>query len=111
MAVTPFIWGVVPPAGVGADVGASSSVFTAEALLFLLIWEGDVFALGPLELVPCWLACSCMLGACMCPNAGLPVWGLPGKAWFAMAGLAPIWNWLKLGVLGAPGGMFWPLTF
>jgi hypothetical protein len=33
----------------------SSSVFTALGLLRLLLAFGLVFALGPLELVPCWL--------------------------------------------------------
>lgn len=65
---------------------------------------GDVFALGPLELVPCWLACSCIAGACIWPGAGLPVTcGDPGRFIFAVAGLCPIWNWFMLGVRGPRG--------
>ena len=51
----------------------SSSVLTADARLLLLFCDGDVLALGPLELVPCWLAWSAMLGACIWPGAGLPM--------------------------------------
>ena len=54
---TPLSCGVPMGTGVGADTGASSSAFTVDGLLLLLLfWAGDVFALGPLELVPCWLA-------------------------------------------------------
>jgi hypothetical protein len=51
---TPFSCGVPIGTGVGADAGASSSAFTVDGLrLLLLFCAGDVFALGPLELVPC----------------------------------------------------------
>lgn len=87
----------------GADAGVSSSAFTVDGLLLLLFWAGDVFALGPLELVPCWLAWSCITGAAICPGIGLPaICGDPGNIEFAMAGLAPIGNWPKPGVLGPP---------
>lgn len=49
---TPFICGV-----------PSSSVFTALGLRLLLFVFGLVFALGPLEAVPCWLCCRAMEGA------------------------------------------------
>lgn len=49
-------------AGVGAPDPSSS--LTAEGLLRLFD-AGDVFALGPLEPVPCWLCCICIPGACM----------------------------------------------
>ena len=101
------------PTGIGVEAFAgplSSSALTVD-LRLLLFWDGDVFALGPLELVPCWLACSCMPGACMCPGTGLPRCGLPGRSWLANAGLAPIGNWLKLGVRGPPWGMLCPFMF
>ena len=50
---TPLSCGVPEEAGVGADTGPSSSAFTAEGLLRLLFWLGEVLALGPLEFVPC----------------------------------------------------------
>lgn len=89
---TPFTCGVGAP-------DPSSSTFTPDGRLRLFD-AGDVLALGPLELVPCWLCCICMAGACICPGAGLPpMCGEPGRFMWAAAGLAPIWNWLKLGVL------------
>ena len=42
----------------------SSSVLTADGRR-LLFDAGEVLALGPLELVPCWLCCSCIPGAWM----------------------------------------------
>jgi hypothetical protein len=51
----PLICGVPTATGVGAFTGPSSSVLTADARLRLvpLFWDGDVLALGPLEVVPC----------------------------------------------------------
>ncbi len=45
-----------PAEGVGADAGVfmSSSALTPDGLL-RLVPAGDVLALGPPELVPCWL--------------------------------------------------------
>lgn len=51
------------PAGVGAP-DPSSSTLTPDGRRRLFD-AGDVLALGPLELVPCWLGCSCMPGACI----------------------------------------------
>ncbi len=102
----------VPPDGVGAEPGVfiSSSVLTADGRR-LLVPAGDVLALGPLELVPCWLSDGCMPGACIVPIAGLPMCGEPGSWRWAACGLAPIGNWLKLGVRGPPWGMGWPFMF
>lgn len=57
----PFIWGP-DPTGVGAP-DPSSSLMPDGRLR--LLDAGDVLALGPPELVPCWLGCSCMPGACI----------------------------------------------
>ena len=110
MICTPFSCGVPMGTGVGADAGASSSPFTVDGLLLLLLFcAGEVLALGPLELVPCWLACSCIMGAAICPGIGLPtICGEPGSIELAMAGLAPTWNWPNPGVRGPPCGMGWP---
>lgn len=89
--------------GVGAPL--SSSALTVEGLLRLLL-AGLVLALGPLELVPCWLCWSCMLGACMCPCAGLPIWGELGSCRCEAAGEAPKGKWLKLGVRWFGGILF-----
>ena len=101
---TPLTWG--PPAApmlVGVGAPLSSSVFTPEGRRRLLL-AGLVLALGPLELVPCWLCCRAMPGACMWPWDGLPMPGEPGSWRCAAAGDAPMGNWEKLGVRG-PGGM------
>lgn len=55
----PLTWGT----GVGA-LDPSSSVFTPDGRLRLFD-AGDVLALGPLDPVPCWLAWSCIGGACI----------------------------------------------
>lgn len=96
MPCSPFICGVWDP---------SSSTLTPDGRLRLFDM-GDVLALGPPELaVPCWLACICIAGAwcCIWPGgAGLPptTCGDPGRFMWPGAGLAPIGNWLKLGVRG-----------
>jgi hypothetical protein len=54
--VIPLVFGVGAP-----DM---SSSFTADGRL-RLFEAGDVFALGPLDPVPCWLCCICIPGACM----------------------------------------------
>lgn len=100
--VTPLTGGPAPIlVGVGAPL--SSSVLTPDGLRRLLL-AGLVFALGPLELVPCWLCCNAMPGAGMWPCEGLPMLGDPGSCRWAAAGDAPMGNWGKLGVRG-PGGM------
>lgn len=96
-----------PVEGVGAEAGVfiSSSVLTPDGLL-RLVPAGDVLALGPPELVPCWLCDGCMLGACIEPGAGLPTCGEPGSWRCEACGLAPIGNWPKPGVRGPTWAMF-----
>lgn len=74
----PLTWPAGPAPGVGAEE-PSSSILTPDGRLRLFDC-GDVLALGPLELVPGWLGCICMPGACICPGAGLPMTcGEPGS--------------------------------
>ena len=96
----PFTCGFVA-AGVGAPE-PSSSALTVDGRLRLLE-AGEVLALGPLELVPCWLCCGCIPGACIWPGTGLPMCGDPGRFMLTVAGLAPMGNCPKLGVLGFCG--------
>lgn len=75
---TPLACGTAPlVAGVGAPPAMSSSVLTPEGRL-LFCPAGDVVALA-LELLPCWLCCICIAGACITPAAGLPIRGEPGN--------------------------------
>src|SRR3569833_4461084 len=75
-----------PADGVGAEAGVfiSSSVLTPEGRL-RFVPAGDVLALGPLELVPCWLCEGCIPGACIPPVAGLPTCGDPGPGSWRLA--------------------------
>lgn len=75
---TPLTCGTAPAeAGVGAPPEVSSSILTPEGRL-LFCPAGDVVALA-FELLPCWLCCICMAGACIVPAAGLPICGEPGS--------------------------------
>jgi hypothetical protein len=94
-----------PIRGLGLTLGctpfacapSSPSVFTL-ALRRLVETFGLVFALGPLELVPCWLCCSAIPGACMFPCAGLPPITFSGRPRWAADGDWPMGNWPILGV-------------
>ncbi len=93
-----FPFCLLPPIrGLGFTLGctpfgcpaSSPSVFTL-GLRRLLETFGLVFALGPLELVPCWLCCSAIPGACMCPCAGLPPMTFSGRPRWAADGDWPM---------------------